>query len=574
MAVSRFKLAFNNAAIPLLSIKAQRAVFVPSLDSAPRTPRGFYGEETSRDDNTAQVIYAENVLPVAEGLRSVSYEQIAVPTTETDFKEAITVRDDEEVTYIFSPSANKNYLYDQALDTWTSTPLEGLISPLLFHADSDPTLSRVTFAYVDGYTFICYSRLKSDETTPQDLSIYAWDPVLKTFSSATVAGTITNLPFPAGEVDGISSSNGYLIVWSGLEVAWARYGGVGTEFDFTISLTSASGGGRQTPEDIKGKITAVLPTTGGFIIFTTKNAIAANYYSQSTISPWLFREVPNAGGLLSYEQATIDSSLGAIIAYTSSGLQRISLNSSEEQFPEVSDFFTGRTTERYDFALHQLVPGAVPINFLTKLTAVGKRFIVVSYGYYPGIYSFALVYDIYLKRWGKLRIKHVDCFHYPLQLSAVKVTYAMMIDVNYEETAPTAYEDLEVTDGGITQAQNAMAFLKSTGEIVMAAWQSDLKASEDADAAVAIIGRVQLSRSRNTQLNRIEIEGLQNGAVYVQPSFNGRTLEATESLTTIEQSGDYLLAGTLLECKNFNIVVEGTFRLSTIVLEAATGGSY
>lgn len=39
MAIQRFKIALNNALFPLVSTKAQRAVFVPGLDSAPRTPR-------------------------------------------------------------------------------------------------------------------------------------------------------------------------------------------------------------------------------------------------------------------------------------------------------------------------------------------------------------------------------------------------------------------------------------------------------------------------------------------------------------------------------------------------------
>lgn len=80
MAIQRFKVALNNALFPLVSTKAQRAAFVPGLDAAPRTPRIFMGEDESVDYNLSQVIYAENVMPVAEGIHSVGYRQLIAPT--------------------------------------------------------------------------------------------------------------------------------------------------------------------------------------------------------------------------------------------------------------------------------------------------------------------------------------------------------------------------------------------------------------------------------------------------------------------------------------------------------------
>ena len=116
------------------------------------------------------------------------------------------------------------------------------------------------------------------------------------------------------------------------------------------------------------------------MMFTDKNCVAANYHAQSLVSPWVFREIPAAGGLESYEQATVEGTLGRVFAYTTAGMQSISLNSSESVFPNVSDFLAGRHIERYRYDLQELYQGLVNLDFYTKLTVVGNRYIVVSYG--------------------------------------------------------------------------------------------------------------------------------------------------------------------------------------------------
>jgi len=566
MAIQRFKVALNNAEMPLVSTKAQRAVFIPGLDAAPRTPRVFMGADTAADYNMTQVIYAENVMPAAEGIKSVGYGSlIAGVAEETAFNTVFPLRDEVENYVLYSPAKNKNYVHDPATNLWAPLgDLETIYAKTL-HADCDPEAATITYAYVDGKTFVCYARMRSDETTPTDMSLLQWNAATKTLGLATI---VTNLPFAAGEIDGISSSAGYLIVWSGLTIAWAPF--TGAAFDFQIYTAGAfTGAGFQIPEDIQAPITAIIGMSGGFVAFTKRNAIAASYHAQSIASPWVFREVPDAGGLESYEQATVEGSLSRLVAYTSAGVQTISLNSAELTHPEVADFITGRQIEKYDFATRQLTRGYSSVDLFVKVTSIGNRYVVVSYGYYPGVYSYALVWDIALKRWGKLRIKHVDCFTYVYDPATQPITYSMMIDVTYDEVADVAYEDMSVANSTITAAQNAMAFMKSNGEVVLATWSERLGAE---DQAVAIIGRVQLTRSRNVQLNRIEAEGMYAGNVYVQSSSNGRNIDYVHTPVEVERTANYLAAGCMIDCKNFNLVVEGAFDLSTVVLEAIPTG--
>jgi len=566
VAIQRFKVSLNAARFPLVSTKGQRAVFIPALDSAPRTPRTFMGSTESVDYDIAQVIYGENIMPVSEGLKSVGYNQLIAPTVNTDFDQIFALRDDAENTVLYSPAAGKNYIYDDTTSAWTTTSFFDIHGVVI--APTSPNTeatAQVTYAYVDGKTFVCYSRLLATGGT--DASVLFWNPTTKTLEPA--GALLASVPFAAGTIDGISSSNGYLIMYSDISVAWAAFNG--TAFDYTIYANGEfTGSGSQIPEDVQGKIKACIGLPGGFVIFTTKNAIAATYHAQSITAPWVFREIAGAGGIESYEQATVEGSLGALIAYTTTGLQNVSLNSSEEAYPDVSDFIADRYIERYSFGTQSLTQAATTLDFFTKITNIANRYLVVSYGTFPKIYSYALVYDLTLERWGKLRIIHRDCFYYTYGAITADLTYSMLGDVNYDSPELGTYVSTGQQGNALVAAQHGLAFLRSNGSVELADWSSITRATED--EAVAVIGRIQLTRSSNTQFNRAEIEGLSSGRVFLQPAYNGKVLEAAIPLVDIETAPNYRVVGEMIDCKNFNLVVEGTFDLSTMILEATTSG--
>lgn len=568
MAIQRFKLALNAARFPLVSSWGQRAVFVPALDSAPRTSRLFSGGDESIDSNTAQILYGENIMPAAEGVASVGYSQLIAPTTASDFDQIFALRDEEENTVLYSPAKGKNYVYDKTAAAWqthTFTSIHGAaIDPA---SPNTEATARVTYAYVDGFTFICYSRLL--KTGGTDASILQWNSI--TQNPEPAGALVANLPFAAGEIDGIGASNGYLIVWSGLTIAWAPFNG--TAFDFEIYANGDyTGAGYQIPEDVQGPVQAVIGVPGGFIAFTTKNAIAASYHSQNIVAPWVFRAIPGAGGIESYEQATVEGSLGYVVAYTTTGVQKISLNSSEEIHSDLSDFIAARYIERYEFGTHSLREAATSLDFYVKVTAVANRYIVYSYGTYPSIFSFALVYDQGLKRWGKLRMVHRDCFYYSYGVISADLTYSMLGDIPYDSPFLTTYDATTGQSNAIVAAQHGLAFMTSAGEVKIADWSRNIRTTQD--EAVVVIGRVQLTRSSNSQLNRATVEGLSDGTIYVQPSYDGKALSTAVQLTPISTGYNHLTAGGMIDCVNFNLVIEGTFNLSTTILEATTSGKF
>lgn len=566
MPIQRFKLAFNNARIPLVSTQASRAVFVPGIEASARAIQGATGtRESAPDYQSAQLIYAENVMPVPNGIRSVGYSRRVAPTINTDFDSIFALRDADENTVLYSPSAGKNYIYDDVVGAWITTTHNEVFAPRTVKSGYNPANSKVTYAYVDGFTFVCFSRLLASDDS--DISIMVWDTTTKTLQPAT--SLLANIPYPAGEIDGISSSNGHLLIFSGLSVAWAGFNG--TAFDYQIYANGAlTGSGWQTPEDIKAPITALIGLPGGFVIFTQKNAIAASYHAQSLGTPWVFREIPNAGGLESYEQATVEGSKGTIVAYTTSGLQTISLNSSELDNIEVADFIATRVIERYNLESHSFTRGSTNLDFYVKISNIANRYTVVSYGTYPKVYSFALVYDNALKRWGKLRMVHRDCFYWNYGAITGSLTYAAMGDIYYSDQLDVSYNETAQQSNFLTAAQHSLAFLKNTGEIVLADWSSSLRDTED--EAVAIIGRVQLTRTSNVQFNRVELEGFTSGQILIAPSYDGANLSTPRELITIQSDQLLHVAGDMIDCKNFNLIVQGTFNLSTVIIEGTTTG--
>lgn len=567
MAVQRFKLPLNNAAFPFVSTEAPRAVFIPGLDVAPRAPRGFVASSASADYDLTQIIYGENFMPVGSGVRSVGYKQLIAATVNTDFDSIFPLRDEDENVVLYSPGGGKNYVYNESTSSWGSTTIPTIYSKT-FDPGSSPSNSRVTYAYVDGYTFICFSRLKSNDVTPVDMSLLYWNST--TQALATPSTLVTNLPFPAGEIDGIASSSGYLIIWSGITIAWAPFNG--TAFNFTTYVSGAyTGAGAQIPEDVQGTIRAIIPVAGGFVAFTNRNAIGVSYVANNLTAPWIFREIPDAGGLESYEQATVEGSLGKIYAYTAAGMQSISLNSSEIIHPDVADFIATREIEYYNSTTKTLTASTITVDFYVKVTAVGNRYLVVSYGTVPKQYSYALVYDFSLQRWGKFAYLHTDCFYYNYGAELAPVTYSMFLSTPYNTQNSVPYSSVTESSSAFTSAPHALAFLTASGQVLLADWSNQPRAVQD--SSVIIIGRTQLSRSRFTQLNRVELEGMKSGNVYVVPSYDGRTLAAAEALTVITAADDYRDYGGLIDCKNFNLIVSGTFDLSTVILEATpTGG--
>jgi len=545
MAKQRFKSALNAATFPLVSIFQQRTVMQPQLDSGTRVPQPWYGTPESADISVPQLLYCENVIPTAEGIQSVDYSQQIPPLLgATMFDQAITIRDADENNYLFSPAGGLNYIYRAITGTWAST------NPI---SAANRTVTR---AYVNGRTFICY----------QGLGIYEYDASTNVFAKVTMTGIAD------ADIDGIAASNNYLIAYVDLTVYWSS---LIDPLDFIPSLTT--GAGFSIPQDVKAKITAVLGTAGGFIIYTSKNAVAA-VYSQNIRAPFTFKEIANAGGVLTYEQITSDQNSGPQYAWTTGGLQKITTQGSEPVSAEVNDFLAGKVWESWDSLTKTLTQfyTSAP-EFQVKLAYIASRYLIISYSVdNSGLFQYALVYDTTLKRWGKLKIDHVDCFPYPYPNVTGNLRYMDLTAITYAGLGSTSYAGLSQGIESVTPSKRTIAFLSSTGEVQILNMDYNKSASQ---LGVAIFGKFQLIRARMMTSQIIDFEGVYSNPA-LAPEISVTVLASLDGFNTDSIVPMILLkAGKLIQRwakrvtgLNMSIAVEGVFALSSAIFEVTAEG--
>lgn len=541
----RFRGALNSATFPLASVLHGRTVVQPQLDNNVKTNQAFYGTQESADYSIPQLLYCENVMPTAEGLQSVSYvDMIQALPGASDFDQVMTLRDENENNFLFCPAQGRNYIYTANVGQWVST------NPI------DATGKKVTRAYVNGRTFVCY----------EGLGIYEYDPVALTFDKQTITGLTDDA------VKGIFSSNNYLGAYEDITVYWSS---LIDPLDFVPS--TSTGAGFSVPQDVKAAITAVLGTAGGFIIYTAKNAVAA-VYTQNIRAPFTFKEISNAGGILTYEQVTSDQSAGPQHAWTTGGLQKITPQGSEPVSSEVSDFLAGKLWESWNSTTKQLeLHYEEAAEFGIKITYVSSRYLIISYSVdNSGLYQYALVLDTVLKRWGKLKIDHVDCFSYPYPNVFGNLRYQDLSNTTYEQIGASSYSDLAVGISSDPPSKRAISFLSANGAVKLL----EMDYNKDTQNGVVVLGKFQLMRARMMTLQILDLEGVYRDETTLASKITVTALASLDGFNMNQPVTMMLLSSNNLIQRyarrltgiNVSIAVEGTFAMSSYILEVTADG--
>lgn len=548
MAKYRARAALNAATFPLVAVLAGRTVMQPQLDSNVRTPQSFYGSSESAEMDTPQAVYMENMLPTAEGMQSVGYFQKIRPLLgASDFDQAITLRDEDEHNFLYVPARGKNYIWDASTGDWNSTnPFVGWTGKL------------VTRAYVNGRTFVCF----------EGQGIYEYDATANTFLPQPVNG------LAVADIRGIGSSSNYLIAFTDLEVCWSS---LVDPLDFDPSFTT--GAGRSIPQDVKARITAVLGISGGFIIYTAKNAIAA-VYTNNTRAPFTFKEIANAGGIQTYEQVTSEQTSGAQYAWTTGGFQKITVQNAEPVAAEVNDFIAGNMYDEFDPLTKEInTLYSDSYEFPVKLSFISSRYVVMSYSVSADqqLYQYCIVLDTVLKRWGKLKIVHTDCFSYPYPNVIGPVTYEDLANTTYDDLAVTSYADFDTGVISDPPSKLTIAFLGTDGEVQLATLDYN---KQEEELGVIIFGHFQLIRSNMVQLQTAEFEGVyQPGSdlphpftVTVKATMPDNKPDVITPMVMLNRSKKNSKYAKRITGLNFDLILEGTMALSTYLIEATNDG--
>jgi hypothetical protein len=525
MAKQRFSGPINAARWPLLAALQGRTVIQPTYD--PGAGRARRDADEIIDRTIPQIVYCENVMPTVEGIMSVGFEQVVDNVTGPDantFDQVFVLRDAAENQYCYSPAGGQNWI---ALPPAPFEPLEWVQHEFVSLPPDGTAVSR---AYCNGRTFVCYA----------GIGLFEYNGV--TFDQVT-------LTLPVGVTDAdilcVGASNNYLLISDGLTIYWSS---LVDPTDFVAS--TSTGAGSIIPQDVKGLVIAICGTGGGFITYTTNNAVAAQY-TNNIRAPFAFREIAGAGGISKNEHVTQEANSGAQYAWTTAGLQKITLQNAESIEAGVSDFIRGRKWNRWDSTTKTLILEEIGVASLVelkvKITLTVNRYLCVSYGNTQDegrdLFKYCLVYDTLLKRWGNLKVEHVDVFTF---------------------NAANSKWEIAVVDRRGTVHAVVKRYTKLATE-----------------AGVLILGRYQLTRQNliTHQLTTVDGTYLNAGegfgssfAAYIANSLDGNTLEAGEEMTLASDEGGTATYDLRITGVNFNLILTGTFALSMVVLETVNDG--
>ena len=531
----------GSAQFPFVSNFHGRTIIIPQYDQNFDRYINSVADH-DRDKGVPQVFYMHNVIPTEQGYQSVGYQQSIPPASpaQTDFDQYFVLRDSSENKALFVPAAGKNYIYTQVAAAWAS------VNPLT--PGSFPSNGLVTASYVHKRTFIYYEKLGA----------YEYDFTLGVF--APVVFTALNF----ANIRGICSAVGYNIAFDDTTIFWSS---ITTETDFTPSLVT--GAGSEIPNDVKGKIVAVLPVPQGFFIYSTKNVVSA-FYSGNVRFPWIFREVPNSAGINSPENVAWQATLSLQYAWTTTGLMKLDRSGAESVFSNLTDFVTQKVFEDWDEITEILTTTYASSDYKTKISFVGSRYLVFSYGL--SSLTHALIYDTAIKRWGKLKIAHVDCFEWPAPNFFGTRTYDQLLGTTYDQLIGNTYDQLSQQQFVVSTPRADLCFLQQDGKVQSIVFDVGNAAS----AGVMFIGKYQFVRSNQITLLASETENVKQGANFTHKwftSYDGKTFQKTTVPSTSPNFTQLVRRfGARVTGENHTLYYSGGFNMVSFLIEFLIGG--
>lgn len=502
--------------IPMLSELQGQTVIVRNQDQG-YVPYVADQESIATAMGIPQIYYAHNIVPTDYGYKSVGYSEhtsAAFPDA-TMFNQVVSIRDSVGNYALLSATALGNvYVMPTGASAWTApnTPPDA----------ATIAGKRMSVAFVAGTTYIYF----------EGVGCYSYNWNTNTISGVTLTGlTVT-------DIIGIVGNSGYLIAYSKDAVAWSS---TTDPTDFVPSLTTGAGGGQV--ESARGNIVTVEPVYGGMIVFTERNAVAC-IYSSNVRYPYNFVEITGCGGLTDSQFVSYDANSGALHAYTTSGLQTVTLKKATSIFPEITDFISGGLLEDFNELTDELeLISTAGSETKKRIAVVADRYVVISYG--KEKLTHAIFIDSALKQVGKLKIEHTDCFEFQQYASAV-----------------------------VEVPKKSVAFLGAGGSIHIL----DTDINSPNSNGVMILGKYQYVRSRFLTMQAVEFENVNTGdnfSLQLLPSMDGKVwYDKIEGYAVPPVSGskarEYKFHKT---GKNHSLLFKGAFNAVSLVLTFTPHGA-
>lgn len=546
MAFYTIRINLGAAQFPLLTELGGRSIIVPGQDENYDRTVISTSSDTDKDKGIPQALFVQNCFPTATGYQSINFLPLveAYPAA-TDFGTVLPLQTVSFGRVLLVPSGGKNYILDLTVSTGWNVNSS-------FPPGTVPENVQVTTAFVKGETYIYYA----------NFGCYRYDTTVKQLVAVPLVGVV------AADIVAILASNGYMVVVTNNALAWSS---LIDPTDFTPDITTGAGGGNLAEAD--GRIISAYSMGGGFLVYCENNVVSAKITSNISF-PFAFNPVPGAGGVSTGDAVSWQANISDHYVWTTSGLQQINLTSVKFILSDFTDFIAANELEDFDSVTNLLSSTLLSTPMQVAVHVVGLRYVVISYGpNYPD-YDYALVYDTVLKRNGKLKIRHRDCFEWNFPNLYGDITYDGLEDFSYDDLGPTTYDDLAAHVEVPHPAKEDIAFIQANGVV----YRVDFSLDRDTGDGVFYIGKFQFVRNLelvhlDTQFETVGAEINTFDALLVN-YLNGKDVSSVERMFPIPPKPGSKLRAFKKQRTGVNqsIILKGSFNLTSGLIRFTTGG--
>lgn len=470
------------------------------------------------DAGIPQAIYLENVIPTANGYQSAGYSIVSpIPTTGSisiyEIDAIRTAGFPVKVTLAYKNTAGFYASSAEGLGNWTS---------IIFSGTTEYPIKNLSSAVVRG---VCYVLIQGASNSELFTAVH--NDINLTLTNVTASVTPGSFLVDAKY---ICAAYNYLICLKDDGIVY--WSSTTTPTDFVSSLVT--GAGSEIPNSTLSRIRTIFSTTTGFYIESTNGLTYAQYTGNSRY-PWKFVPVDATNTIVSYTSGDVNSDNHYVLE-SSGAIKNVTQRVSEIIAPELSDYL--RRIEKVDvFDSASNTFSKVPITILTapKIYLFFDRYICLSCeAITAGKYSAIIIYDISLKRYGKLKIVHTNLVHYN----------SFNNNINAEKI-------------GIVD--------KVTG--VCSILDFDVNSLTAVHAGVLVLGKYQYVRSRFLALDEIALEGdMPSITTAILPSLDGKNFDSPVLPTAVISGPSLRTFVCRTEAKNQTLVIKGAFSLDTVEL--------
>lgn len=539
----------SSATYPMTISDGGRTVIIPGPDNNYDRRVDPTGQQL--DAGIPQALYLENVMPTVNGYQSVGYWAPTTPMTVPSVGAYISQVVEVRATQVFvGPSLYTFNVLNVPLYVWNT----GAFTSGLFGA------STVTFVGTPAAAGAIYSTA----VVRGVCYFYAYSATSQELFTVTVSGpgnlTFTNITasvlpalFLADKIS-MCGTNNYLVFHTNTTVFWSS---TTTPTDFTSSLVS--GAGQIDPNNSDDALIYVKETLNGFYMYAQNNVLYAQYTGNARY-PFKFVAVTNSTGLFSGKRwefyGQVDTG-GHYVIEKNKNIKLMQQNETQPIAPEVSDFLSKNPVqELFDSTTNTFTAQTVETE-VPSIYVYMNRYILVSVngtnnsGAQTEKYTHVIVFDMHLRRYGKLKLDHsfVFCIWAPNEVVGF---------VN-KQNSTIRYLNFDIF-GNATAPFAGLAASTVSG--------------------VLLLGKFQYVRSRFLKIEEVELESPQNKSIvgsptlqaYLVPSMDGRNLLPAESLTASYLSGGVAKFPCHRTAQNISILLKNAFNVNTLQLRFTPAG--